>query len=249
MWRSEAALRRSLTWRVKYRIGVDVPDCFRVARRDIPCSMNIALSALPAPQKKTHTHTHKNISTSGNKAPFADTSSALRGSPLQIDGIYLTSLTTFSAPVIPATTEVWYITAAWNCGVCTLLVNWFIGSNWNQRTAINAWQFQAITDTSKVVESFVPLHLLVWTHVFNGRMYSALQQINHWLVDKRSWDRNFCLFVLGNRLIVSQTFYYLFQSVKMRYPRQLVWTLYVFAISNKYIQSVLRLAASVSVSI
>ena len=78
---------------------------------------------------------------------------------------------------------------------------------------------------------------------------SALQQINHWLVDKRSWDRNFCLFVLGNRLIVSQTFYYLFQSVKMMYPRQLVWTLYVFAISNKYIQSVLRLAASVSVSI
>ena len=129
------------------------------------------------------------------------------------------------------------------------LVNWFTGFNWNQRTAINAWQrVQAITDT-ELVESFLPIHLLVRTHVFNGRMDSALQQINHWLVDKRSWDRNFCLFVLGNRLIVSQTFYYLFQSVKMMYPRQLVWTLYVFAISNKYIQSVLRLAASVSVSI
>lgn len=179
---------------------------------------------------------------------FANTSSALRRSPLQIDGIYLASLITFSAPVIPATTEIWCITAAWNCGVCSPLVNWFIGFDWNQRTAINAWQFQAITDT-KLVESFLPLHLLVWTHVFNGRMYSALQQINHWLVDKRSWDRNFCLIVLGNRLIMSQTFYYLFQSVKMRYPRQLVWTLYVFAISNKYIQSVLRLAASVSVSI
>ena len=75
---------------------------------NIPCSMNIALNAPPAPQtkKNTHTHTHKNISTSGNKAPFADTSSALRGSPLQIDGIYLTSLTTFSAPVIPVTSEV-----------------------------------------------------------------------------------------------------------------------------------------------
>ena len=179
---------------------------------------------------------------------FASTSSALRGSPLQIDGIDLTILITFSAPVIPVTTEVWCITVAWNRWVCTPLVNWFTGSNWNQRTAINAWQFQAITDT-KLVESFLPLHLLVRTHVFNGRMDSALQQINHWFMDKRSWDRNFCLFVLGNRLIVSQTFYYLFQSVKMRYPRQLVWTLYVFAISNKYIQSVLRLAASVSVSI
>ena len=244
MWRSEAALRRSLTWRVKYRIGVDVPDCFHVARRDIPCSMNIALNAPPAPKKKTHTqkHFHK------WQAPFASTSSALRGSPLQIDGIYLTSLITFSAPVIPVTTEVWCITVAWNRWVCTPLVNWFTGSNWNQRTAINAWQFQAITDT-KLVESFLPLHLLVRTHLFNGRMDSALQQTNHWLVHKRSWDRNFCLFVLGNRLIVSQTFYYLFQSVKMRYPRQLVWTLYVFAISNKYIQSVLRLAASVSVSI
>ena len=245
MWRSEAALRRSLTWRVKYRIGVDVPDCFRVARRDIPCSMNIALNAPPAPQKK-NTHTQKHFHKW--QAPFADTSSALSGSPLQIDGIYLASLKTFSAPAIPVTTEVWSITVAWNRWVCTPLVNWFTGANWNQRTAINAYQFQAITDT-KLVESFLPLYLLVRTHVFNRRMGSALQRINHWIMDKRSWDRNFCLFVLGNRLIVSQTFYYLFQSVKMRYPRQLVWTLYVFAISNKYIQSVLRLAASASVSI
>ena len=101
----------------------------------------------------------------------------------------------------------------------------------------------------KLVESFLPLHLFVRTHVFNGRMDSAIQRINHWPVDKRSWDRNFCLLVLGNRPIVPKAFYYLFQSVKMRYPRQLVWTLHVFAISNKHIQSVLRLAASVSVSI
>ena len=251
MWRSEASLRRSLTWRVKYRIGVDVPDCFRVARRDIPRSINIALDAPPPlKKKKKHTHTHKHFHKW--QAPFADTSSVLRGSPLQIDGIYLASLITFSAPVIPPTTEIWYIIAAWNCGVCTLLVNWFIGSNWNQRTAINAWQFQAITDTSKLCLLNPSYHSTYWSElIFSTGGWIALSKslINHWLVDKRSWDRNFCLFFLGNRLIVSQTFYYLFQTVKMRYPRQLVWTLYVFAISNKYIQSVLRLAASVSVSI
>ena len=99
-------------------------DSFSCGRRAMRWSMNIALNIPPPPPpppppKKNHFHKWQ--------APLrlGALRLLLRGSPLQIDGIDLTSLITFSAPVIPVTTEVWCITVAWNRWVCT---PWLTGS-------------------------------------------------------------------------------------------------------------------------
>ena len=99
-------------------VEVHLSDSFSCGRRAMRCSMNIALNVPPPPPPppppQPPSPPKKPFPQVASTVTFASTSSALRGSPLQFDGIDLTSLITFSAPVIPVTTEVWCITVAWN---------------------------------------------------------------------------------------------------------------------------------------